>query len=529
MTTTFPAVNSPKAPASQHLRQAAASLAVEPDGSFFFACGPGAYLNGSWQGFGRFDAATRKVTKVEAPMEGPIALLGPDLVGVAKRTQLTVVDRQTGAVKRTFAPVEFEVEELLASPDGKWLVSMRGNGSSAVLFDAKGKATSIPALAVAFTGPDELFFNTFEGEQGLLVRRNLVTGKEKRTKWEAESLYGALRLRDGKVLSTVGGLLDLSTRRYVDLGSGIFCWGAEPNTVLRIANVGQVEVLDLEGKVLRSFARPRRGSIIEAYVVEGTLVVTTGTYLELYQLGGKQPAKATPRKAPAARKPVTSAASGDARSAKLLEAFFAKPEDQSRLAVWADLLAELGDPRGEFIQLHLIPKPTKEQYARMTQLQKNGGPMVGPAREFLRSWEFGENGLVEKVVCEADLLAAGFESIASLNPGLSVRVTALSKKTAARVAALAALKLGRVPIWCFNQNSLSDESFSKLASALRGARELDLTGNAITAEGLTKVLPHLKGLTDLQVDEPVLEAPGFRKTLLAALPTLKFLNQQHAR
>ncbi len=72
-----------QAPASQHLKHAAASLAVRPDGSFFFACGSGAYGKGLWLGFGHFDAHTRKVTKVDAPLAGPLALLGDELVGVS--------------------------------------------------------------------------------------------------------------------------------------------------------------------------------------------------------------------------------------------------------------------------------------------------------------------------------------------------------------------------------------------------------------------------------------------------------------
>jgi hypothetical protein len=42
---------------------------------------------------------------------------------------------------------------------------------------------------------------------------------------------------------------------------------------------------------------------------------------------------------------------------------------------------------------------------------------------------------------------------------------------------------------------------------------------------LKKVLPHLKGLTDLEVDEVLLEVPGFKKAVVAAIPTLAFLNQ----
>ncbi len=412
-----------------------------------------------------------------------------------------MVDPKTGAVKRSIKPVDFEVEELLASLDGKWLVATAHNRGT-VLFDVAGKPTALEAHAFAFTRPDELFFLTFSGEHEFQVRRNLVTGTEKRTPWKGPSLAGALRFQEGKVLSTTGTWLELSSGRGGELGAGEYSWGAQPDTVVRVANAGRVEVLDLEGKVLRSFARPRRGSILQACVCNGALILTTGTYLEVYQLSAALPASATARKSPAARKPVKSAATGDARAALLMEAFFAKPDDVSRLSVWADLLLEHGDSRGEFIQLHLVSRRTPEQKKRLTQLYALGGAM---------------------------LVAQGFEAIASLNPRLSVRVTALGTKTAARVAALAALKLGRVHRWSFSANSLSDASLALLGPALKGVKELNLIENSLTAGGVTKVLPFLKGLTDLEVDEAVLERPGFRKALLATLPTLRFLNQQHAR
>jgi len=92
--------------------------------------------------------------------------------------------------------------------------------------------------------------------------------------------------------------------------------------------------------------------------------------------------------------------------ARLFEQHWQHPDDKAVLRVWADALAERGDPRGEFIQLCLIEHPTDAQREARVALQKKaGGKLVGPARELLREWRFGPDGLVEAVRAEADKVA----------------------------------------------------------------------------------------------------------------------------
>ncbi|MBL8916623.1 MAG: TIGR02996 domain-containing protein [Archangium sp.] len=73
------------------------------------------------------------------------------------------------------------------------------------------------------------------------------------------------------------------------------------------------------------------------------------------------------------------AASGD--EGTLLEAIYARPEDDGARAVYADALSARGDPRGEFITLQLAPKLTTAQRARMRSLLDKheriwSGPLV---------------------------------------------------------------------------------------------------------------------------------------------------------
>ncbi|MGC4122203.1 MAG: hypothetical protein QM765_48005 [Myxococcales bacterium] len=155
--------------------------------------------------------------------------------------------------------------------------------------------------------------------------------------------------------------------------------------------------------------------------------------------------------------------------------------------------------------------------------------MVGPAREFLRSWRFGENGLVEHATCEAQKLAEGFAAIAMLSPQLSLQVTSLRKRTKATVPLLAKLPLGRVPTLHFSSNLMTDAVLAQLAPAFSGVRSLSLEYNELTADGLLKALPHLKSVKELQIDRPLANDRSVREALLEQLPALELLNQEKVR
>lgn len=170
------------------------------------------------------------------------------------------------------------------------------------------------------------------------------------------------------------------------------------------------------------------------------------------------------------------------------EAYRAHPTRES-LRVWADALAEAGEPRGEFIQLSVLEAPTPEQAARRARLLKQlGGRLVGPARPFLRGWRFGDDGLVAWAETEAARFVEGFELIADLNPRLQLAVTALRKKPVR--AAVAGLPLRRLHYLRLEWNALDDAALAGLAPALVGVRNLSLAFNDLTADGVAHLAPH---------------------------------------
>ncbi|MGC4113239.1 MAG: aminotransferase class I/II-fold pyridoxal phosphate-dependent enzyme [Myxococcales bacterium] len=177
-------------------------------------------------------------------------------------------------------------------------------------------------------------------------------------------------------------------------------------------------------------------------------------------------------------------------------AFWKNPDDLDALRVFADLLLEKGDPRGEYLQLSLLESPTDEQIEKSGALRKKlGGKLVGPAREFLRNYQFGQDGLPSWVTCEAPRFIEGFEQIRWIHPRLTVEITSLRKKTLATIAELVALPLREIGYLRVEANGLSDKAAVALAPGLAGVKNLSLEGNDLTGEGLRGMAPHL---TDLE-------------------------------
>ncbi len=190
--------------------------------------------------------------------------------------------------------------------------------------------------------------------------------------------------------------------------------------------------------------------------------------LKKYRIEGAAPAPAKPVKTtprPAAPSKGTQA---------LLEAVWRNPDDRRALSVLADAWAEQGDPRGEFIALSLVDKPTPDQVEKRVKLvSKFKGPLVGPAREFLREWHFGSNGLVEWARIEADKLIAGLDEVCWLNPRLALTVTSLKKLSVAQ--ALGAKSLERVYFVDLSGVNLTDKVLGALTPALVRVRHLGLS------------------------------------------------------
>ncbi len=215
----------------------------------------------------------------------------------------------------------------------------------------------------------------------------------------------------------------------------------------------------------------------------------------------------TPKPEPAAKTPL-SATVDDA----LLDVWWQNPGDLNALRVLADAWVERSDPRGEFVQLSLLEQPTVDQTARRESLLKRlGGALVGPARPFLREWEFGPQGVVTRARCEAELLAQGAEYIGRLNPLLFLCVTSLKKKSVAE--ALSKVSLKRLHFVGFTMNiigslggsNVSDPILRIVAPAFRGVKNLALqvrgqAKDCFGPDGLRELANHLEGVEYLHLD-----------------------------
>ncbi|MDQ3341616.1 MAG: hypothetical protein M4D80_41220 [Myxococcota bacterium] len=153
--------------------------------------------------------------------------------------------------------------------------------------------------------------------------------------------------------------------------------------------------------------------------------------------------------------------------------------DTDTLRIWADALIVRGDLRGEYIQMCLVENESAEQRAnRVAFEKKHHTKLAVPAREFLREFVLGTNGLVERARCEADLLAAGLHEIEQLNPHFMVSVTSADAKG----DALAHCSLERIYHVSFAYGMLGsqggcnmkDATLVKIAPALRRVRNLSL-------------------------------------------------------
>ncbi len=189
----------------------------------------------------------------------------------------------------------------------------------------------------------------------------------------------------------------------------------------------------------------------------------------------------------------------DDATRRVRETYFRDPSNLDALRVWADALIEAQEPRGELIQLSLLPKRTPAQQKRLEQLQKLWGKLVGPARPYLRRFDFDEHGLVRGAVTEAPQLVAGFELISQLNPRLWVGVTSLKKK--ASHEPFSKLPLRRFSFVSLVANKLDDAGLKRIAPAFEGLLRLDLTYNNITGAGLRAIADRLSALQYLALNQ----------------------------
>ncbi len=223
---------------------------------------------------------------------------------------------------------------------------------------------------------------------------------------------------------------------------------------------------------------------------------------------------------PAPKAPPRRAQKTDTREASLMAAFAANPDDANALRVLADLWQERGEPRGEFVNLCLLKKPTQEQIDRRETLKASlGGKLVGPAREFIYRYEFGTNGLVTEAAVQPEKLVAGIDAISALNPRLELTISAL--KNAKVAQALGALSLAAFETVCLP--ALNDKQLTTIAPALKGVRRLKMTcrGYAdtnFTPAGFRELAEKLANLEHLTLDHYRSEPTGAHEAARPLLP-----------
>ena len=236
------------------------------------------------------------------------------------------------------------------------------------------------------------------------------------------------------------------------------------------------------------------------------------------------------------KKPAPAAPADGAAADKLWAQFCAQPQDRELLRVYADVLAEAGNPRGTFINLCLLDHPTPTQItAKQTMMSKQKKLLAGPGGEFLREFEFGPNGLVSRARTEAAQVIAGIAALQTLNPRLVLTIT--SVKTLKDAVAF-----GQVPLdgiwfvdfgWITGTHggmNLSDKQLDAVAPALANVEHLQLScrgtpEKCFTPAGLRKVAPQWKALRYLSIDHYPVEglppAGEYAKVVAESFPRLR--------
>lgn len=197
-------------------------------------------------------------------------------------------------------------------------------------------------------------------------------------------------------------------------------------------------------------------------------------YAKKYKLGTTAAAAA-----PTAKLKVSTAVAGEAA---LMKQWFEK-QDDATLSVLADVWMEAGDPRGEFVRLSLAGQPTD------ALRKKHGGKLVGPARPFLRDWEFGPNGIVNNASTEVANVIQGIDAIARIHPRLCLTITSLkTQKIAAELA-----KVSLAPLYYAGTAMglggggcmLNDKVLVAAAPAWRGVKRWSLSARGVLPTNFT--------------------------------------------
>ncbi len=195
---------------------------------------------------------------------------------------------------------------------------------------------------------------------------------------------------------------------------------------------------------------------------------------------------ATPRKRKP--KPKPSATAPSAEQATFLRSILASPDDKKARRIYADLLQDQGDPRGEFIALQCARAELADDDPSAGELEAASAALL---KQHKKAWTaFGDNkgarweyrrGFVEKLSIDAKDLVANAAVIFAAEPIEELNVWKIdespTKLGGSRLAPILALPLQRIKRLSLARCALSEQDFAALARAttLGGVELLDLT------------------------------------------------------
>jgi uncharacterized protein (TIGR02996 family) len=191
-------------------------------------------------------------------------------------------------------------------------------------------------------------------------------------------------------------------------------------------------------------------------------------------------------KKPSGRRPRAAPASTMAQA--LLADILAHPDDKKPRLVYADMLQEQGDPRGDFIAMQCTRAELPEGDARIGELDKSIEALLKKHKKAWTAlgdnkgarWEF-RRGFAEKLSIDADHLVANGAEILAAEPIEELSIWKIdeckTKRGGSRLAPILELPLDRVRRLSLARSMLTEDDFAALAAAetLGSVELLDLT------------------------------------------------------
>jgi len=198
---------------------------------------------------------------------------------------------------------------------------------------------------------------------------------------------------------------------------------------------------------------------------------------------------ATTKKKPAKKKPGEPApTAAKPEEATFLASILANPDDKKARLIYADLLQDRGDPRGEFIALQSARAELADDDARVAELDASIAALL---KKHKKAWTaFGENkgarwdyrrGFVEKLSIDAKDLIANAATIFASEPLEELNIWKIDEspilRGKSRLAPILELPLHRIKRLSLARCDLGEDDYAALARAttLGNVELLDLT------------------------------------------------------